>query len=100
MGSSKILGGWAGYEPQWCHVFTNMMSVVHGHNTISKKQLSFEDALEKMEGNILEEITTLNVEVKSMKDEFLSMRDKIIKCLQDENELLCSKCSKLEDKVV
>ena len=54
------------------------MSVVHGHNTISKKQLSFEDALEKMEGNILEEISTLNVEVKSMKDEFLSMRDVII----------------------
>ena len=77
-----------------------MMSVVHGHNNISKKQLSFEDALEKMEGNILEEISTLNVEVKSMKDEFLSMRDVIIKCLQDENELLCSRYSKLEDKVV
>ena len=28
------------------------------------------------------------------------MKDVIIKRLQDENELLCSRCSKLEDKVV
>ena len=35
-----------------------------------------------------------------MKDEFLNMKDVIIKHLQDENELLCSRCSKLEDKVV
>ena len=28
----------------------------HDHNTRSKKQLSFADALEKMEGNILEQI--------------------------------------------
>ena len=33
------------------------MSVVHDHNTGSKKQLSFGDALEKMEGNILEQIS-------------------------------------------
>ena len=35
-----------------------------------------------------------------MKYDFLNMKDVIIKCLQDENELLHSKCSKLEDKVV
>ena len=28
------------------------------------------------------------------------MKDVIIKCLQDENELLRSRCSKVEDKVV
>ena len=28
------------------------------------------------------------------------MKDVIIKHLQDKNELLCSRCSKLEDKVV
>ena len=76
------------------------MSVVHDHNTRSKKQLSFEDALEKMEGNILEQISNLNVEVKSMKDEFLNTEDLIIKRLQGENELLRSRCSKLEDNVV
>ena len=42
----------------------------HDHNTKSKKQLSLEDDLEKMEGNILEQISNLNVEVKCMKDEF------------------------------
>ena len=36
------------------------MSVVHDHNTGSKKQLSFGDALEKIEGNILEQISNLN----------------------------------------
>ena len=35
-----------------------------------------------------------------MKYDFLNMKDVIIKRLQDENELLRSKCSKLEDKVV
>ena len=75
-----------------------MMS--HDHNTRNKKQLSLEDALEKMEGNILEQISNLNVEVKSVKDEFLNMKDVIIKRLQEENELLHSRCSKLENKVV
>ena len=72
----------------------------HDHNTRSKKQLSLEDALEKMEGNILEQISNLNVEVKCMKDEFLNMKDVLIKRLQEENELLRSRCSKLENKVV
>ena len=51
----------------------------HDHNTRSKKQLSLEDALEKMEGNILEQNSKLNVEVKSMKDKFLNIKDVIIK---------------------
>ena len=46
------------------------MSIIHDHNTRSKKQLSFEDAMEKMESNILEQISSLKVDVRSMKDEF------------------------------
>ena len=76
------------------------MSIIHDHNTRSKKQLSFEDAMVKMESNILEQISSLKVDVRSMKDEFLNMNNVIIKCLQDENALLRSRCSKLEDKVV
>ena len=53
-----------------------------------------------MEGNILEPITSLKVDVRSMKDEFLNKKDVIFKRLQDENALLRSRCSKLEDKVV
>ena len=51
------------------------MSIIHDHNTRSKKQLSFEDAMEKMESNILEQISSLKVDVRSMKDEFLNMKD-------------------------
>ena len=76
------------------------MSIIHDHNTRSKKQLSFEDAMEKMESNILEQISSSKVDVRSMKDEFLNMKDVVIKRLQDENALLRSRCSKLEDKVV
>ena len=76
------------------------MSIIHDHNTRSKQQLSFEDAMEKMESNILEQISSLKVDVRSMKDKFLNMKDVIIKRLQEENALLRSRCSKLEDKVV
>ena len=62
--------------------------------------MSFENAMEKMESNILEQISSLKVYVRSMKDEFLNMKDVIIKRLQDENALLRSRCSKLEDKLV
>ena len=54
----------------------------------------------KMDSNILEQISSLKVDVRSMKDEFLNMKDVIIKRLQEENALLRSRCSKLEDKVV
>ena len=62
--------------------------------------MSFEDAMEKMGSNILEKISSLKVDFRSMKDEFLNMKDVIIKRLQEENALLRSRCSKLEDKVV
>ena len=55
-----------------------------------KSNYHFEDALEKMEDNILEQISNLNVEVKSMW-EFLNVKYVIIKYLQDENELLRSR---------
>ena len=70
------------------------MSITHDHNTRSKKPLSFEDAMEKMESNIIDQISSLKADVNSMKDEFLDMKDIIIKHLQDENELLRARCSK------
>ena len=51
----------------YADLFTNKTSIEHDPNTRSKKQLSFEDALEKIDGNTLEQISSLNVEVKSMK---------------------------------
>ena len=76
------------------------MSVIHDHNTRSKKQLPFENAMEKMESNILVQISSLKADVRSMKDKFFNTKDVIIKHLQDENALLRSRCSTLEDKVV
>ena len=59
--------------------------------------MSFEDAIGEMESNILEQISSLKVEVKSMKNEFVNIKDVIIKRLQDKNALL--RFSKLADKV-
>ena len=55
--------------------------------------MPFEDAMEEMESNILEQISSLKVE-------FLNIKDVIIKRLQDKNALLISRFSKLEDKVI
>ena len=49
------------------NLFTCKMSIIHGHNTGSKKQLEFE---------------SLKVDVRSTKDEFLNMKDVIIKMKQ------------------
>ena len=73
---------------------------IHDHNTRSKKHLLLEDAMEKMESNILEQILSFKVNVRSMKDEFLNMKGVIIKRFQDENALLRSGCSKLQDKII
>ena len=54
------------------------MPIIHDHNIRNKKQLSFEDAMEKMQSNILEQISSLKVDVRSMKDKFLNMKDVII----------------------
>ena len=55
--------------------------------------------MEEMESNILKQISSLKGEVRSMKDEFVNIKDVIIKRLQDKNALLRSRFSKLEDKV-
>ena len=52
-----------------------------------------------MKSNILKQISSLKGEVRSMKDEFVNIKDVIIKRLQDKNALLRSRFSKLEDKV-
>ena len=61
--------------------------------------MSFEDAMEEMESNTLEQTSSLKVDVRSMKDEFLNIKDVIVKRLQDKNALLRSRFRKLEDKV-
>ena len=61
--------------------------------------MSVQDAIGEMESNILEQISSLKVEVKSMKDEFVNIKDVIIKRLQDKNALLRSRFRKLADKV-
>ena len=55
------------------NLFAWKMSI-HYHNTRSKKHLSFEDAMDKMESTILEQISSLKVDVRSMKDKFLNMQ--------------------------
>ena len=64
------------------------MSIVHDHNSRSKKQISFEDVFEIMVGNILGHISNSHVEVKTMRDEFLNMKNVIIKRLKG----YCSIC--------
>ena len=49
-----------------------------------------------MEENIINHI---NASVSSLRDEFLNLKDIVIKRLQDENTRLQSKCKSLEDKV-
>ena len=46
-----------------------------------------------------ENIYHINTSVSSLRDEFLNLKDIIIKRLQDENNSLQSKCESLEDKV-
>ena len=52
-----------------------------------------------MESNTLEQTSSLKVDVRSMKDEFLNIKNVIVKRLQDKNALLRSRFRKLEDKV-
>ena len=62
--------------------------------------MSLEDAIANLQSDLSEKITNLTTEVRSTKDEVINLKDVIIKRLQDENELLCAKCNKLENKVV
>ena len=72
----------------YANLFTNKMSIVHDHNSRSKKQISFEDVFEIMVGNILGHISNSHVEVKAMRDDFLNMKNVIIKRLKG----YCSIC--------
>ena len=72
----------------------------HDHYTRSSKKMSLEDAIANLQIDLSEKITNLTTEVRSTKDEVINLKDVIIKRLQDENELLCAKCNKLENKVV
>ena len=75
--------------------------MTHNCNTRGKKHgnaSNDDDALPntKLEENIINHI---NASVSSLKDEFLNLKDIVIKRLQDENTCLQNKCKSLEDKV-
>ena len=72
----------------YANLFTNKMSIVLDHNSRRKKQISFEDVFEIMVGNILGHISNSHVEFKTMRDEFLNMKNVIIKRLKG----YCSIC--------
>ena len=76
-----------------------MMSF-HDHYTRSSKKMSFEDALAKLQSELTNQISNLTNEVRSTKDEVIDLKDVIIKRLQEENNLLRTRCSKLENKIV
>ena len=61
--------------------------------------MSLEDATANLQNELSEKITNLTTGVRSAKDEVINLKDVIIKRLH-ENELLCAKCDKLENKVV
>ena len=49
---------------------------------------------------IVSNIEPNNNEVRSTRDEVTNLKDVIIKRLQEENDLLRARCSKLENKVI
>ena len=77
-----------------------MMSA-HGYNTRGKKQelCSNQDdnPFTKMEENIL---NNMNSKFVDLKNEISSLKDIIIKRLQDGNQRLQEKCKKLDEKKV
>ena len=75
--------------------------MTHNCNNRGKKHGNVsndDDALTntKLEENIINHI---NASVSSLRDEFLNLKDIVIKRLQDENMRLQNKCKSLEDKV-
>ena len=76
-----------------------MMSF-HDHYTRSSKKMLFEEAIAKLQNELSSQITILTNEVRSTKDEVINLKDIIIKRLQEENNLLRTRCSKLESKIV
>ena len=79
----------------------DFMMSSHDHvNTRSSRKMSLEDAIANLHSDLSEKITNLTTAVRSTKDEVINLKDKSIRRLQDENELLRAKCSRLENKVV
>ena len=62
--------------------------------------MSVEEALGKLQNELLSQISNLTNEVRSTRDEVINLEDVIIKRLQEENDLLRARCSKLESKVI
>ena len=77
-----------------------MMSA-HGYNTRGKKQELYsnqdDNPFAKMEENIL---NNMNSKFVDLKNEISSLKDIIIKRLQDGNQRLQEKCKKLDEKKV
>ena len=78
----------------------DFMMSSHDHYTRSSRKMSLEDAIANLHSDLSEKITNLTTAVRSTKDEVINLKDKSIRRLQDENELLRAKCSRLENKVV
>ena len=65
----------------------------HDYNTRTKKEsIISSEWLQTLEANIINNIKSLN-------DENISLKDTVIKRLQEENERLCDKCQQLENRV-
>ena len=66
----------------------------HDYNTKTKKEsVVSSECLQTLEANIINNIN-------SLKDEIVSLKDTVIKRLQEENERLGDKCQQLEKRVV
>ena len=74
--------------------------MTHVYNTRGKKHGNASNDDDPLTNTKLEEnINHINASGSSLRDEFLNLKDIIIKTLQDENTRLQSKCQSLEDKV-
>ena len=75
--------------------------MTHDYNTRGKKHGNVSNDDDPLTNTKLEEniINHINASVSSLRDEFLNLKDIVIKRLQDENTHLQSKCKSLEDKV-
>ena len=67
------------------------MSQDFNTRTMKESVVSIE-CLRTLEANIVNNI-------KSLKDEIISLKDTVIKRLQEENERFCGKCQQLENRV-
>ena len=74
-----------------CSNITDVMT--HEYNTQTKEAVVSNEALAKVEENI---ISTINC----LKEEILNLKDIVIKRLQEENKKVWEKCSKLENDVI